>query len=81
MDKRIFFLTDKQQLIVSFIADTMREKGRPARLTEIANYMKVNGATIHEHLQAIIKKGYIRKIGRYYMPINTRCPTCGGVIL
>lgn len=75
------FLTDKQKHIVDFMENSLREKRRPAKLIELSVEMDCNISTMFEHLQTIIKKGYVRKVGRYYLPVNTRCPTCGGLVL
>lgn len=55
-------LTQIQKEILNFLIDQIKGKGIPPTLADIANHFGyVNRATVQQHLQAIEKKGYIRK--------------------
>jgi repressor LexA len=55
-------LTGIQKDILDFLIDRIKGKGIPPTLAEVANYFGYrNRATVQQHLQAIERKGYIRK--------------------
>jgi repressor LexA len=55
-------LTETQKNILNFLIDQIKGKGIPPTLADIAKHFKYkNRATAQQHLQAIEKKGYIRK--------------------
>ncbi|HQF41974.1 MAG TPA: transcriptional repressor LexA [Ignavibacteriaceae bacterium] len=55
-------LTETQKNILDFLIDQIKGKGIPPTLADIANYFGyANRATVQQHLQAIEKKGYIKK--------------------
>jgi repressor LexA len=55
-------LTETQKNILDFLIDQIKGKGIPPTLADIAKYFGYkNRATVQQHLQAIEKKGYIRK--------------------
>jgi len=55
-------LTTRQQKVLEFIVDYLDERGYPPTLRDIAGYLKVNGTLgIMKHLDALEKKGFIRK--------------------
>lgn len=55
-------LTEIQKNILSFLIDQIKGKGIPPTLAEIAAHFDYkNRATVQQHLQAIEKKGYIKK--------------------
>ncbi len=55
-------LTETQKNILDFLIDQIKGKGIPPTLADIANYFGyTNRATVQQHLQAIEKKGYIKK--------------------
>ncbi len=55
-------LYKRQRQIVEFISQFIQKNGYSPTLSEIANAIGVSSlATIHEHLQALEKKGIIRK--------------------
>lgn len=55
-------LTLIQKKILEFLIDQIKGKGIPPTLAEIARKFKYkNRATVQQHLQAIEKKGYIKK--------------------
>jgi repressor LexA len=54
------FLTPRQAEILAFIADTVREWGRPPSRQEIAaEFGFSTAASAQEHLQALARKGYV----------------------
>jgi repressor LexA len=58
-------LTDRQRAIYDFLLKTIRERGFAPSIPEIGKQFKiasVNG--VSDHLKALEKKGYIRRIGR-----------------
>jgi repressor LexA len=55
-------LTTRQQKVLEFIVGYLDERGYPPTLRDIAGYLKVNGTLgIMKHLDALEKKGFIRK--------------------
>ena len=55
-------LTEIQRKILDFIIDHKASAGMPPTLAEIAKHFKYkNRATVQQHLQAIEKKGYIKR--------------------
>ncbi len=55
-------LTEIQKNILDFLIDQIKGKGIPPTLSEVAiHFGYKNRATVQQHLQAIEKKGYIRK--------------------
>src|SRR5579859_5436243 len=55
-------LYKRQRQIVDFIAQFIQKNGYSPTLQEIANAIGVSSlATVHEHLQALIRKKVIRK--------------------
>lgn len=55
------FLTEKQLAILSFIRDFIRDKGISPTLDEMSQYFGVSKITIYEHVNALEKKGALRK--------------------
>jgi len=55
-------LYKKQRQILDFISQYIQKNGSSPTLQEIANTMGLSSlATVHEHLQALVKKGLIRR--------------------
>ncbi|MEO0083504.1 MAG: transcriptional repressor LexA [candidate division WOR-3 bacterium] len=54
-------LTKKQQRILKFIKDFIERHSYPPSYGEIAEYFKVRKPTILDHINALQKKGYLRK--------------------
>lgn len=55
-------LTEIQKNILDFLIDQIKGKGIPPTLADVANHFGYkNRATVQQHLQAIEKKGYIKK--------------------
>lgn len=55
-------LTQIQKSILGYLIEQIKGKGIPPTLADIANHFDYsNRATVQQHLQAIEKKGYIRK--------------------
>lgn len=53
-------LTDKQQKILSFVADEHRAGRRPPTIREIGKRFRLSSScTVYRHLQALEKKGYL----------------------
>jgi repressor LexA len=55
------YFTEKQLHILNFVKDFIAEKGISPTLEEIAQYFKVSKITIYEHINALEKKGALRK--------------------
>jgi len=53
-------LTEKQELVLQFITETIREKGFPPTIREIGDEFGITAKGAYDHLKAIEKKGYIR---------------------
>jgi len=64
-------LTKRQKEILQFIASFSKQKGYNPTLKEIADHFGLSAvSTIHEHLQKLIKEGYLYKTGRGKFKIN-----------
>ena len=58
-------LTFKQKRIYDFLSATIREKGYAPSIPEIGKRFKIASTRgVFDHLKALEKKGYIRRIGR-----------------
>jgi repressor LexA len=55
------FLTEKQLAVLNFVRDFIRDKGISPTLDEMSQYFGVSKITIYEHVNALEKKGAIRK--------------------
>ncbi len=62
MDTRNIKLSPKQAKILEFIEHQISHAGRPPTLREIAHYFQYSAVgTVQDHIQALIKKGYLEK--------------------
>jgi repressor LexA len=58
-------LTDRQRQIYEFLSVTVREKGYAPSIPEIGQRFKITSTRgVFDHLKALEKKGYIRRIGK-----------------
>jgi len=53
-------LTEKQEQVLQFIVDVVREKGFPPTIREIGDQFGITAKGAYDHLKAIEKKGFIR---------------------
>ncbi|MDX1959301.1 MAG: transcriptional repressor LexA [Leptospiraceae bacterium] len=53
-------LTDKQDAVLKFITDVMKDKIFPPTIREIADRFEITAKGAYDHLKAIEKKGYIK---------------------
>ncbi|MGH2788814.1 MAG: transcriptional repressor LexA [Actinomycetota bacterium] len=54
-------LTDRQRQTLQFIAEAVAERGYPPSVREIGEALGLaSSSTVHSHIQALQKKGYIR---------------------
>jgi repressor LexA len=54
-------LTERQRQTLQFIADTVAERGYPPSVREICDALGLaSSSTVHSHMQALQKKGYLR---------------------
>ncbi|MEW6745789.1 MAG: S24 family peptidase [Planctomycetota bacterium] len=58
------FFTDKQLRILNFIRDSVRAKGHPPTLDEMARHFRVSKVTIHGHVCALESKNALRRVPR-----------------
>ncbi len=55
-------LTDRQRQVLSFIDDTIRERGYPPSVREIGTAVGLTSpSTVHSHLNSLQKLGYLRR--------------------
>ena len=54
--------------VLGFVVTFSREKGYPPSIREIGEYFKIQPPSVLEHLRAIEKKGFIRRL-----PFKPRC--------
>src|SRR5215813_6384237 len=58
-------LTDRQKEIYDFLLRTIREKGYAPSIPEIGRRFKIASTNgVSDHLKALEKKGYIRRVGK-----------------
>ena len=55
------FLTERQLAVLNFIRDFIRDRGISPTLDEMSQYFRVSKITIYEHVNALEKKGALRK--------------------
>jgi repressor LexA len=55
------FLTERQLAVLNFIRDFIRDRGISPTLDEMSQYFGVSKITIYEHVNALEKKGALRK--------------------
>ena len=54
-------LTDRQRQTLQFVAETVAERGYPPSVREICEALGLaSSSTVHSHLQALQRKGYVR---------------------
>jgi repressor LexA len=54
-------LTDRQRQTLQYIAETVSERGYPPSVREIGEALGLaSSSTVHSHLQALVKKGYLK---------------------
>lgn len=62
-------LTARQQAILSYILDSIADLGRFPSFREIAREFRLSSvATVAQHLNALVDKGYLHREGRKLMP-------------
>jgi repressor LexA len=54
-------LTEKQQAILEFINDYVKDNGFPPSVREIGRHFGVYPATVQDHITALERKGYLQK--------------------
>lgn len=60
--RKIRELTERQQEVLGFIVETLRESGYPPTVREIADHFGMASAFgVQRHLEALQKKGYLRR--------------------
>ncbi len=65
-------LTDKQKKIYNFLSVSVREQGYAPSIPEIGNRFKITSTRgVFDHLKALEKKGYIKRVGRRAIEITS----------
>jgi repressor LexA len=60
MERKV--LTDRQQEILQFILQSVSERGYPPAIREIGDAVGLSSpSTVHSHLNALVKAGYLRR--------------------
>ena len=54
-------LTNRQQQVLDFIINYVRDVGYPPTVREIGNEFKISSKGAYDHIMAVEKKGYIRR--------------------
>lgn len=53
-------LTEQQQRVLSFIQQSVSDRGYPPSVRETADYLGLSSSsTVHQHMRALENKGYI----------------------
>lgn len=53
-------LTDKQELVLKFITQVIKDRGVPPTIREIGDEFSITAKGAYDHLKAIEKKGYLK---------------------
>ncbi len=53
-------LTERQELVLKFITDVIKERGYPPTVREIGDQFEITAKGAYDHLKAIEKKGYLK---------------------
>lgn len=53
-------LTERQELVLKFITDVIKERGYPPTVREIGDKFEITAKGAYDHLKAIEKKGYLK---------------------
>src|SRR3712207_3638474 len=54
-------LTDRQRQTLEYIAETVQDRGYPPSVREICDALGLaSSSTVHSHMQALQRKGYLR---------------------
>ncbi len=62
MRKKNEAITDKQRMILEYIKDEIRERGYPPAVREICESVGLKStSSVHAHLEALERKGYIKR--------------------
>ncbi len=71
----IYMLTKRQKQILDYVNKRLEQRGIAPSLEEIARHFHLSSvATIHEHLQALEKKGVLRRVRGQARALETRKP-------
>lgn len=55
-------LTDRQQQVLDFIAESTRDRGYPPTVREIGEHVGIRSTNgVSDHLEALEKKGYLKR--------------------
>src|SRR3989449_5923317 len=55
-------LTQRQQMVLDFIRQSITDRGYPPTLREIGEYMGIRSTNgVNDHLRALERKGYLRR--------------------
>src|SRR5262245_3548908 len=76
-------LTERQQAILDFINDYVKDNGFPPSVREIGRHFGIYPATVQDHITDIERKGYLRK-KRFQsrtlsVPASSRRQSTGGI--
>jgi repressor LexA len=62
-------ITDKQEAILGYILDSIAGRGRFPSFREIGKEFELSSvATVAQHVDALVRKGFLRRDGRRLMP-------------
>jgi repressor LexA len=57
-------LTDRQKLVLSFIAEYIKKYSYPPTIREIAGHFSISAKGAHDHITALRKKGFLKQIDK-----------------
>lgn len=63
-------LTEKQEFVLQYISDTVREKGFPPTIREIGDQFGITAKGAYDHLKAIEKKVIFVLLKTKAVPLN-----------
>lgn len=68
-------ITKRQKEVLDFIKKFIGKKKYPPTLEKIRDGLKLSAvSTIHQHIQALTNKGYLKKIDKYARAIDINVP-------
>jgi repressor LexA len=74
------FLTEKQLAVLNFIRDFIRDRGIAPTLDEMSQYFRVSRITVHEHVNALEKKGALTKTRNMARSITLVAPAAAAAV-
>jgi SOS-response transcriptional repressor LexA len=63
-------LTDRQAEVLEVLREHYRRHGVPPTIRELAAVLGISPAPVYQHLGALVRKGEVKKVRRFYLPVE-----------